>query len=248
MSLFYNLGRSVGRVTVPALRKSKWIWDGLTGTEAEALNAEFAMGRSLAAELRATNEMVTDPALTGLVNDLCQRLSARVRDKRRVFQAEIIRHHFPNAVALPGGFVFLSSALVDFCGANADELGFVLGHEMGHIIRGHAWERMFSHAAVKAASVIAARAGPVGQWLQQNGLTMLHSAHSRDCEAEADELGLRLAAAAGFAPQGALALLRRIDQLGPDRANLGQYLASHPAPAERIARLSPLERQLRPPQ
>ena len=30
---FFNLGRQLGRKTVPALQKSKWIWDGLTGTE-----------------------------------------------------------------------------------------------------------------------------------------------------------------------------------------------------------------------
>lgn len=244
--LFYQFGRSVGRVTIPTLRKSKWIWDGLTGTEEEALQAELALGRSLAAELRAASEMVTDPPLAAWVNELCQHLAAKVRDKRRAFQCEVLRHHFPNAMALPGGFIFISTALLDFCKNDPDELGFAIGHEMGHIIQGHTWERMLSQAAVKMASAVAVRAGPLGQWLRQNGVTMLQSAHSRDCEVQADELGLRLALAAGFAPQGALNLLQRTEQLGPDRANLGEYLASHPNPAERVARLSALLHQLRP--
>jgi predicted Zn-dependent protease len=247
--LFYELGRSLGRVTVPTLRKSKWVWNSLTGTEEEAVRAEYAFGRTLAAELRATNEMITDPHATALANDLCQRLAARVRDKRRAFQCEVLRHHFPNAMALPGGFIFLSTALLDFCQGAPDVLGFVLGHELGHVLRGHAWDRMLNHAVVKMAGLVVSRAGalgPAGQWLRQNGMTLLQSAHSRDGELEADELGLRLALAAGLAPQGAFALLERIERLGPDRTRLGEYLATHPAPAERLTHLKRLLRQLRP--
>jgi predicted Zn-dependent protease len=87
---------------------------------------------------------------------------------------------------------------------------------------------------------VASRAGPLGAWLQQSGLQLLRSAHSRDCEFEADELAVRLVIAAGFDPEGALSMLRRIESLGKNPGGSGPYFASHPPPLERIAALDPL--------
>lgn len=234
----------MGRVAVPTIRKSKWIWDGLTGTEEEALRAEASFGSALAVELRAATKRADDPHMTSLLNDLCGRLAGCVRDKRRAFRCEAIHDDSPNAMALPGGFIFVSHSLVDLCERRPEELAFVIGHEMAHVIREHAWNRMLNQAISRAVSVIAARAGPLGEWLRQKGIGLLQSAHSQDNEQEADELGLHLMAAAGFAPGGAVALLQRIERLGPKCAEFGQYFASHPPAGERIARLAPLCRQL----
>ena len=242
--LFYNLGRRIGQAAVPVIRQSKWIWDGLTGNEEEALRAESAMGTALAGELRTAGEPVKDPEVSQQVNDLCRRLAAGVRGPRRAFHGEVIRADFPNAIALPGGFIFVSQTLVNLCERRPDELAFVIGHEMAHVIRGHAWDRMINQTALRAASVVAPRAGPLGVWLQQKGMQLLRNAHDRKCEGEADELGLRLAAAAGFNPAGAIALLQRVEGLGPDPAAIGQYFSSHPSAPDRIARLEPLCRQL----
>jgi predicted Zn-dependent protease len=245
---FYNLGRHVGRAAVPTIRKSKWIWDGLTGTEEEALRAEAAFGSALALEMRAATERPNDPQLAALLNGLCARLAGCVKDKRRAFRCEAFRDDSPNAMALPGGYVFISHSLADLCERRPEELVFVIGHEMAHVIREHAWNRMMKEAAStvlsRAVSVVAARAGPLGGWLRDRGMALLQSAHSQDNEQEADELGLHLMAAAGFAPGGAIALLQRIERLGPAHSGLGQYFASHPPPAERIARLAPLCRRL----
>jgi len=197
------------------------------------------MGSALAAELRAVAQPVNDSEVTALVDELCKRLSACVRDKRRTFHCEVVHGDSPNAVALPGGFVFLSHSLVDLCERRPDELAFVIGHEMAHVIRRHAWDRMVNQAMLRVASVVTARAGVLGGWLRKGGLELLQNAHARNSELEADEFGLRLAIAARFAPAGAISLLRRIERLGNDPSVLGQYFASHPPAAERIARLEP---------
>jgi beta-barrel assembly-enhancing protease len=242
--LFYNLGRQLGRAAVPVIRKSKWIYDGLTGNEDEALRAEAGLGKTLAAELRAVTRPVSDPEVARLVGDLCRRLSACVHDKRRTFHCEVIRDDQPNAMALPGGYVFVSHSLVELCERSPDELAFVIGHEMGHIVLRHAWDRMLNQAVFRVASIVTARAGVMGDWLRRNGLEVLQSAHARGCELEADEFGLRLATAARFAPGGALTLLQRVERLGTEPGVLGRYFASHPPAADRIARLEPMARQL----
>jgi beta-barrel assembly-enhancing protease len=228
---FFNLGRKIGRAAVPAMRKSKWIWDDLTGSEEDALRAERALGAALAGELRAATEPA-EPELFTLPNQVCRRLAESLRDPRRHFRCEVFRAESPNAIGLPGGFIFLSDSLLHFCNLNEDELAFLIGHEMAHVISGHARERMLSQTALGAASAVASYAGPVGAWFRHKGRQLLQTAHSRKCEREADERGVRMAAAAGYDPAGALKLLERVAGLNPDDA--GHYFASHPSAAERI--------------
>jgi predicted Zn-dependent protease len=242
--LFYNLGRRLGRAAIPAIRKTKWIYDGLAGNEEEALRAEARLGSALAAELRAAAQPASDPALTPLVAELCQRLAARVRDQRRSFHCEAVHDESPNAMALPGGFVFISHSLVEFCERRPDELAFVIGHEMGHIIRGHTWERMLNEAMLRVASTVGGRAGVLGSWLRKSGMGILQSAHSRGHELEADELGLRLAIAAGFACDGAIALLQRLERRGREPEFFSNYFGSHPPAPERLARVQAVLRRM----
>ena len=229
---------------MPAIRKSKWIWDGLAGTEEEALRAEAALGREAAIEIRALTAPVEDATLVGLANEVCQRLTACVRENRRHFQCEVIQDNSPHALALPGGLVFVSNSLCDFCERHPDELAFVIGHEMAHVIRGHVWERMLNETTLRVVSAISARAGGLGVWFRQKGIGLLRSAYTSESELEADELGWRLAAAAGFAPSGSVAFLQRIGRLRRTPAELGQYFGSHPPAAERLGRLALLVRQV----
>ncbi len=237
---FFNVGRKLGHKAVPAIRKSKWIWDSLTGDEDEALNAEKSLGTAMATELRSVADVVNDPQLEGLVQGVCQRLTACVKDKRRTFHCEIIADAHPNAMALPGGFIFISGSLLELCERQEDRVAFAIGHEMAHVIRRHVWDRMVNEAVLRAASTIVARSGRLGGWLRQSGLPLLRSAYSRDREVEADELGLRLAVAAGFSPAGAIALMQAVARLEPDAGALGQYFGSHPDAAQRIAHLARL--------
>jgi predicted Zn-dependent protease len=234
---FYNLGRHLGHKALPAIRKSKLIWDGVAGSEEEAFRAEVALGAEMAAELRATVEILDDQPTTVSLDDICQRLAAHARDKRRVFRCALFRDSVPNAIALPGGLLFFSDSLLALCERRPDELAFVAGHEMSHVLLGHTWDRMINEAALRATSMATARLGQLGAWLRQQGITLLRSAHDRELEFKADELGFRLAEAAGFDPAGATDLLDRILQRFPDQGALGHYLASHPPARERAVRL-----------
>jgi beta-barrel assembly-enhancing protease len=241
--MFYDLGRRLGRATVPAIRKGRWIWNGLTGTEEEALRAEQALGVALAVEVRSMVGGGGDREAENLVQNLCRELARTTGDPRRVFRAEVIRSESPNAMALPGGFLFVSLDLVELCERRPDELAFVLGHEMAHVLLGHAWDRVLNQGLLRAASVVAGRAGLAGTWVRQQGLQSLQSAHSRKGEFEADERGCELAALAGYDPAGACSLLRRLEARSNPPGLLGPYFASHPPAGERAARLERGPRQ-----
>ncbi len=238
-SFFEGLGRKLGRAAVPAYRKTKWVWDSVTGTEQEALEAEQKLGEILATELRLATEIIDDPDLLNGIRGICRRLQESIDQPDFQYHCELMQSDHPSAIALPGGYLFVSRSLVEFCDNNPDELAFVIAHETAHVIRRHTWDRMIQQSALKAASLVARRAGVLSVWLRQQGLPMLRSAHSKNHEFEADQDGVGLARAAGYEPNGALSFLKRIEKLGADPEVLGEYLASHPPAQERMANLAP---------
>lgn len=243
--LFYNLGRMMGRKAVPAARKARWFYDSFAGNEDEALRAKAALGAELAGELRKVVELTTDPKMVAWVEGICFRLAGRVQDKRRRFSVEVFRDAFPGAMALPGGYLFFSDSLVSLCGGHAEDLAFAIGHEIGHVVLGHARDRMLESAMWRAASAVTAQArGPVVEWLRREGRVALQNSHARESELQADEFGLRLAVAAGFAGEGAITLLREVEHWEATGRARGRYLESHPAASLRIGRLWAFLRQL----
>ena len=232
--LFYNLGRGLGYASIPAIRKSKWVWKSLTGDAEESLQAEAEFGRALAGELRLKSGTSHDAEDLALVRGIGERLAACVRNKLRAFKVDILLDCESTAVALPGGFIFVTPALLTLADRNPDELAFVIGHEMGHVIRGHALDRVLARIGTEGVSRILSR-GLLSPALRETGLKWLQSAHSRENETEADEFGVRVAAAAGFAPDASVRLLQRFASLREGSVELSAYFASHPPEAERIA-------------
>jgi predicted Zn-dependent protease len=233
--LFYNLGRKMG----PKIRKAQWMWTSFTGTEAEAIRLERRVGLDLAEEARKQLPLDEDPRTCRALDEIGGRLAARVANRERSFRFEAFAAGEPNAFALPGGFIFVSRSLLELCRWDESETAFILGHEMAHVIRGHAIERIVANTAVTVASRAAPVRGALGGWLKTVGVQYLQTAYSRDHELEADRLGLRLARAAGFEPQGALRLLARLADLkkSSESSRLGEYFSTHPTAEIRIQSL-----------
>jgi len=234
--LFYKLGRKVG----PKVRKAKWLWQSMTGTEADAIKAENEVGRDLAHEVRLRLKPDPDPQIDELLAELGRGLTRCVANRFRTFSFETVQGPEPNAFALPGGFIFVTRPIIDLCRADPNELAFILAHEMAHVIRGHAMNRIVSNSALSTAARVTPTRGVLAAWLKKVGLQFVESAYSRDLESQADRLGLRLMHAAGYDPKAAVALFHRLAELSrpPKRFNLGPYFSSHPAYEARIQNIN----------
>ena len=241
--LFYNLGKKVG----PKVRKAKWMWLSATGSEAETIAVEYEVGQDLAHEIRNQLGRNQDMQNNQMLGEIGRRLADCVANKHRRFAFETIQGAEPNAFALPGGFVFVTQSLIDLCRHNEDEIAFILGHEMAHIIRGHAMNRIVSNSAIRIASRAASVRGLFSGWLRRVGVKFLESAYSQDMESEADRLGVRLVITAGYDPQGGVELFTRLAQLHSSggRTNLGNYFSSHPSFEVRIHRIHRLSNKPR---
>jgi predicted Zn-dependent protease len=233
---FYRLGQMAG----VQFRKATWIWQSAAGSEADAIQAERSVGRDMAAIVLEDTPRDSDPTTQALLDEISGKLTAVVRNRLHRFQMVCITADRPTAFALPGGFIFLARPLVDLCDRNRDEVAFVLGHEMAHVIRRHAIDRVLKQKVLSAVTRVSPGRGALASWIRQVGLQSLERAYSQDEEFEADELGLLLMRAASFDSAGAIRVLRRLGELDrtPDLLGLGAYLSTHPPIEDRVLRIS----------
>lgn len=215
------------------------MWESVAGNEAEAVRAEYGVGRTMADAVREQSVCDLDPAVRDLLRGIQTQLADRVNNPLHRFHVTSTEEAQPTAYALPGGFIFVARALVTLCEKDPDELSFVLGHEMGHVIRRHAMDRLLGQTAISAAMMASPGRGALAAWIKRVGVPWLERAYSREQEFEADEMGALLTRAAGFDPAGAVRALQRFQRLDPthDERGLSAYFATHPPVAERIARL-----------
>jgi predicted Zn-dependent protease len=232
---FFDLGRRAGA----GLRKGRWIWASLAGSEAEALDAEYRAGCDLARAFDRGVRFDDDRRSNELLASISGRLTDRLTNTQRRWRVVPTRTDEAGAFALPGGFVYVTRSLLELCRFDEDEVACVVGHEMGHVVRGHAMERITSQLLTTAATR-AARipGGLLSQWILGAGVHLFHSAYSQDRELEADEFGARLASAAGYDPCGAIRVLERLQHLDVDGGlPLAEYFSSHPPLEVRVQRL-----------
>jgi Zn-dependent protease with chaperone function len=151
------------------------------------------------------------------------------------WEVELVRSDEVNADCLPGGKIVVQSGLLARLAPSDDELAMVIGHEMGHALREHARARLGEQRATSWLIALAAQVfgwGGVGRSVAGAGGNLLALKFSRDEETEADLVGLELAARAGYDPEAAVTLWRKIGALaagGPPA-----LLSDHPSSPQRL--------------
>ncbi len=234
-AFFKGLGKKAGET----YKKSRWIYDSLLGTEAEAIASEYKLGHQMAQEIIASSEGVEIEFIDGLT----KRLAAWINTTHR-FTCTVLRSDDVNAFVLPGGFIFLTDALVNHCENNKDELAFVIAHEMGHVVKGHAFDRMIAEHSIQVISTWLRAGGLLGNAAKQATLKFLKTQYSRDNEHEADDFGIRLTMAGGYDPQGAVHMFERLKALG--ESDIPEFFSTHPAFDSRIAQIKKTARRKLP--
>lgn len=154
------------------------------------------------------------------------------------------RDESANAFALPGGNIGIYTGIFR-AARNQHQLAAVIAHEVAHVQAEHHNARLSTQYATDAAlQVIAAVAGDPASPDNQRVLSLLGLGaqvglilpFSRAQETEADVLGLRYMARAGFDPRETIALWRNMATLGGPRPP--EFLSTHPAGQSRIDELN----------
>mgnify|MGYP001793948217 CR=1 FL=1 len=157
-----------------------------------------------------------------------------------------------NAFALPGGQVFITRGLAAQL-TNEAELAGVLGHEIGHVTARHGNRQMSNAVALQtglaAGSIVIGAAdddsvlrryGQYGLPVAQIGGQLVVLRYGRSAEYQADELGMRYMSRAGYKPSGQRGVMMTLARLSEGAQRPPVWLATHPFPDDRVARIDNL--------
>lgn len=147
-----------------------------------------------------------------------------------------------NAFALPGGQVFITTALLgrlskDGQSISEDMLAGVLGHEIGHVVARHSAEKLAQMELAQGLTGAVTMAtydpnNPNSGYLAQVVANMLQMKYGRDQELESDDLGVRFMLQAGYDPEQLIDVMEILKQAsGPNR--VPEFQSTHPDPENR---------------
>ncbi|WP_309644129.1 M48 family metallopeptidase [Phenylobacterium sp.] len=205
-----------------------------------------AMADQAWAELAAKTPVSADPVLQARLEKLGQTLAKASGRTDLDWRFTVFDRPEINAFVLPNGKVGVFRGLMDFA-KDDDELGSVIGHEIGHIIARHPAERVSQQLALEVGvGVIQAvlangeygeHAGQIAGALGMGAMYGVILPYSRKHELEADKVGLDLMRDAGHDPSGALRFFERMAATSASRPQPPEVLSTHPADDARLAAL-----------
>lgn len=143
-----------------------------------------------------------------------------------------------NAFCMPGGKIAFYTGIIDQLKLTDDEIAMIMGHEMAHALREHSREQLAKNQATSIGISLGAQLlglGDIGNAAARLGGQLLSLKFSRNDESDADLVGLELAARAGFNPQAAVSLWRKMGQ-ATGEGGIG-FLSTHPTGPDRIRQL-----------
>jgi predicted Zn-dependent protease len=187
------------------------------------------------------------------LNDILVKLAKADERASEPYKVTILNSPTVNAFALPPGNLYVTRGLLALAN-DASEVAAVMAHEIAHITARHALQR---EEEEKRAAVISQVASVIQS--KEKGAEVVAQAKrtiasfSRNQELEADQIGIRVAAKAGYDPFGAarfLAVLGRSASLRQAlmspyaEAGKPDILATHPSTPERVAQAINAARQI----
>jgi beta-barrel assembly-enhancing protease len=198
---------------------------------------EIRMGKSYAMQLEKSVKFVNDPVVNEYVNRIAQNL-VKNSDAKVPFTIKVIDSDEVNAMALPGGFMYVNSGLILTADDEAEMAG-VIAHEIAHVAAHHAVREQtrMNYAQLGTIPLIF-----IGGWTgygiyeaAQIGIPLTFLSFSRGFESQADFLGVQYMYRAGYDPQAFVTIFEKLENLEKTKPHLiAKAFSSHPQTPDRI--------------
>ncbi len=204
------------------------------------------MGAQSFEEMKEKEKISQDKAINTYVQCVADAITPHVPKSAHqgswevvVFDSEQI-----NAFALPGGKIGVYTGILNVA-TSQDQLAAIMGHEVAHVIEGHSNERLsssqISNVGLVAAGAVLASSDTENKGLIMAGLSvgvqyLILMPYSRSHESEADIVGQKLMAEAGFDPKAAVELWTNMAKAS--KGAPPEFLSTHPSNQTRIKQLT----------
>lgn len=205
---------------------------------------DVKLGRQAAAEVEQKFPLLRDAEVQRYVESVGQDLVAAIPSE---FQHAEFRYFFKvvnardiNAFALPGGPMYVNRGMIEAARTEGEMAG-VMAHEISHVALRHGTAQAtkaqkYALGAGIAGVLGSILGGPAVGQIAQGTVGVYFLKFSREYETEADILGARIMANAGYDPRELANMFRTIERSGGGSS--GGFFSSHPSPANRYARIN----------
>lgn len=226
-------------------------------SDTEAAQQSALAYQQVLTEAQQQRALDDDPGQLARVQSIAQPLieqAMKLRPETRNWRwdVHVLQSDEVNAWCMAGGKIAVYTGLLQKVRPTDDELAQVLGHEISHALLSHQAEKMSRAQMQKIGLGVGVLAGAAAGYdvsglagvADQLATVGLQLPNSREAEAEADSVGIELAAKAGFNPQAAVTLWQKMMQVGG--GGTPEWLSTHPDPQSRIQAMKVKAQQLMP--
>ncbi len=179
---------------------------------------EIRIGTETAKEIEKGSKLVTDEAILKRVNEIGQEIVRVSPDPTEKYVFKVIEDKDINAFALPGGFVYIYTGLLNAVESD-DELAGVIAHEISHAALHHGLKLTKRQKPWDIAQMAVVLAGALANKDTSSGayaLSVLNTAklngYTVELEKEADAAGLKMITQSKYNPVGMLTFMERLDR------------------------------------
>ncbi len=208
---------------------------------------EQDLGNSQRADLKGTETFLDDPKLKARVDEAFEPLFASIPANGVKFKSYIMDDNDPNAFALPGGHVIVTTGLLKLL-EKPEEIAGAAAHEIAHVTCKHGLRQIISEGGAFLVLQLFLGGRNVMSVVGAGSALLVGQGFSQEYELEADSVGWNYMVAARVDPRGmisALQKLRAYESQHKDPDQLPQAFSSHPATDKRIVRLEKKWKKLR---
>ena len=190
--------------------------------------------------------ILNDGLVDNYVEDVGARLVAAIpaefRHNEFRYEFDVVNARDINAFALPGGPMYVNRGMIE-AAKNEGEMAGVMAHEIAHVALRHAtaqatkqgsWKNQLGMIGMILGGAVVG--GEAGAQLGMLGAQAWMTKYSREYETQADILGARIMADAGYDPRDLANMFRTIAQEGGGRGP--EWLSSHPDPGNRFQNIN----------
>jgi beta-barrel assembly-enhancing protease len=211
-----------------------------------SVEQDVEIGRQSAIEAERQLPMLDNRSIEAYVNAIGERLARVAPGADYPYQFKIVNASDINAFALPGGHLYLNRGLIE-AAENEGQLAGVMAHEMAHVALRHGTSQASrAYLGQAGLGLLGGLLGREDRSTEQRidaiggfGLNTLFLKFSRTAEEEADVTGAQMLAAAGYDPADMADFFDILAQTQDrDPGKVEQFFSSHPAPANRTARIN----------
>ena len=209
---------------------------------------EPAIGRTYFRTMRRQGQVVEDPLLQEYIQNLGEKLSSKAQEGDFRFHYFFVPENSINAFAMPGGFVGIHLGLITNSD-NESQLASVLSHEISHVTQRHIARQIGDNVpntiqgglVLLGAVLLSAISGSseileAGAMIAPSMMAQGQIDFTREMEIEADVIGIKTLASAGYDPYAMADMFNKLSLDGdPRNAAAIEFLRTHPTSVNRSA-------------